>query len=276
MTLEPKLRDVKQQLKECMDVLKKILGADLLGVYLYGSYVVGGLQKYSDVDLLVVINRTTTAGEKIELIKHLLLISGIYMKGAKPPLELTLVEKLAINPWHYPPLFDFQYGEWLRESFETGNFESQASREMPDLAVIVTQVLLKSDTVFGPKPEELLSPIPYCDFIEAMLQDLDRLSAELKDDTRNVLLTYARIWSTLETNEIRSKPDAADWAIQRLPRIYQPVLNRAKAICIGLEDENWDDIKALLQPCADFILSKINDLRLSINLKDRSKSIKLA
>ncbi|HAU3865619.1 TPA: adenylyltransferase, partial [Legionella pneumophila] len=31
--------DVKQQLKECLEVLTKILGADLLGVYLYGSYL---------------------------------------------------------------------------------------------------------------------------------------------------------------------------------------------------------------------------------------------
>ncbi|HGU7198136.1 TPA: nucleotidyltransferase domain-containing protein, partial [Legionella pneumophila] len=70
--------DVKQQLKECLEVLTKILGADLLGVYLYGSYLVGGLQKYSDIDLFVVTNRTTTSKEKMELTNHLLQISGIY------------------------------------------------------------------------------------------------------------------------------------------------------------------------------------------------------
>lgn len=36
---------------------------------------------------------------------------------------MTLVEKTAINPWHYPPHFDFQYGEWLRESFKKGIIE---------------------------------------------------------------------------------------------------------------------------------------------------------
>ncbi|MHA3177485.1 nucleotidyltransferase domain-containing protein (plasmid) [Legionella pneumophila] len=97
--------DVKQQLKECLEVLTKILGADLLGVYLYGSYLVGGLQKYSDIDLFVVTNRTTTSKEKMELTNHLLQISGIYMKSTKPPIEMTLVEREAINPWHYPPLF---------------------------------------------------------------------------------------------------------------------------------------------------------------------------
>ncbi len=276
MLMMEKNRDVKQQLNECLEVLTQILGADLLGVYLYGSYLVGGLQKYSDIDLFVVTNRTTTSKEKMELTNHLLQISGIYMKSTKPPIEMTLVERVAINPWHYPPLFDFQYGEWLRSLFEVGNFEPWSDREMPDLALIITQVLLKSHTLMGESPEQLLDPVPYSDFITAMLHDLDRLSAELEQDTRNVLLTYARIWSTLQTNEIRSKPIAADWVIDRLPKMYQPVMNRAKHICIGLEDEYWDDINVLVKPCADFILRRIIDQKLSINLNDPCTLIKLA
>lgn len=65
--------------------------------------------------------------------------------------------------------------------------------EMPDLALIITQVLLKSQTLFGEQPEKILAPVLHSDFIKAMLQDLDRLAADIKDDTRNVLLTLARI-----------------------------------------------------------------------------------
>ena len=39
----------------------------------------------------------------------------------------------------------------------------------------------------------------------------------LVDDTRNSVLTLARIWLTVETGEIGPK-DAADWALERLPR----------------------------------------------------------
>ncbi len=253
-----------QQISECLDLVTKILSDNLLGVYLYGSALVGGLQKYSDIDLFVVTNHATTLSEKNELTKHLLHISGLYMKSAKRPIEMTVVEKGAVNPWHYPPRFDFQYGEWLRASFEIGDIESQ-DHEMPDLALIITQVLLKSQTLFGEPPQKVLAPVPYSDFIKAMLQDVDRLIADIKDDTRNVLLTLARIWSTLDTNTIRSKPDAADWAIERLPEIHQVVMKRAKSICIGDENEYWEDIKASLEPCADWILQKINTIKLFIN-----------
>lgn len=250
--------EMQQQLKGGLELLKMILGPDLLGVYLFGSSMVGGLQRYSDIDLFVVTSRPTTPEEKTRLVAQLLQVSGIYMKGSKLPIEMTLVEKTAINPWQNPPRFDFQYGEWLRESFQKGIIEPWQTYEMPDLALIITQVLLKSQTLWGLEPEKLLSHVPYNDFIKAMLHDLDRLATELEHDTRNVLLTYARIWSTLETEAIRSKPAAADWVISRLSKEHQHVMNRAKSICVGLENEHWDDIKEITKSCADFIVNKIN------------------
>jgi streptomycin 3"-adenylyltransferase len=268
--------EVQQQLKDSLELLKTILEPDLLGVYLYGSSLVGGLQKYSDIDLLIVINRATTSEEKTRLVAKLLQISGIYMKSSKLPIEITLVERGAINPWQYPAHFDFQYGEWLRESFEKGIIEPWTTYEMPDLALIVTQILLKSQTLFGLDPKQLLARVPYRDFMKAMHQDLNRLATDLEHDTRNVLLTYARIWSTLETNAIRSKPAAADWVMKHLPEIYQPVIKRAKSICIGVENEHWDDIKVLIKPCADFMVNKINAQISLINFDDSDKLIKLA
>ena len=267
--------EMRQQLKDCFELLKTILGPDLLGVYLYGSSLVGGLQKYSDIDLLVITNRATTSEEKTRLVANLLQISGLYMKSSKRPIELTLVEKAMINPWQYPPRFDFQYGEWLRESFEKGIIEPWLTFEMPDLALIVTQVLLKSQTIWGLEPEQLLAHVPYRDFMKAMLHDLNRLAADLKQDTRNVLLTYARIWSTLATSAIRSKPAAADWATSRLPKKYQPVMKRAQSICIGIENEHWDGIEMLVKPCADFMVDQINAQSSLINFDDPNKRIKL-
>ncbi|MBM3886797.1 adenylyltransferase, partial [Candidatus Dependentiae bacterium] len=147
---------MQQQLNESLELLQMIFGRDLLGVYLYGSALVGGLQKYSDIDLLVITNRATTTKEKNTLATKLLEISGLYMQGGpKRPLEITIVEKIAINPWRYPTHFDFQYGEWLRSSFEKGDIEPWSTYEMPDLALIITQVLLKSQTLWGPEPEQL-------------------------------------------------------------------------------------------------------------------------
>ena len=268
-------QEIQQQLSDCLKLLKTILGPDLLGVYLFGSSLVGGLQPYSDLDLLVVTNRVSTSEEKTRLVENLLQISGIYMKSSKLPIEMTLVKKGMVNPWNYPPHFDFQYGEWLRETFEKGIIEPWENYEMPDLAVIVTQVLLKSKTLWGLNPGQLLVEVPYRDFMKTMLHDVNRLAADLEHDTRNVLLTFARIWSTLETDTIKSKPAAADWVIDRLPEKHQAVMKRAKSICMGLENEHWDDIEVFIKPCADFMVDKINRQIPLVNFDDPKKRIKL-
>lgn len=269
--------EAKEQINQCLNLLQDMFGQDLLGVYLYGSSIVGGLQKYSDIDLFVVSDRSTTLEEKAELSANLLKISGVYMMESKLPIEITIVTKSEINPWRYPPRFDYQYGDWLRKEYEDGIIEPWSTKEMPDLALLITQVLLASKALLGPNPDQLLCRIPYKDIIAATAHSLKSLMLDLNSDTRNVLLTYARIWSTLKTDAIRSKLAAADWAINCLPEQYQPVMLRARAIYIGEKNEYWDDIKPLVMPCADFMENQINNQISVVMLSDNTnKSIKLA
>ncbi len=267
--------NVKKQIHKCINLAKEVFGQDLLGIYLYGSSILGGLQKYSDIDLFVVSNRASTRKEKAKLAAALLKISGIYMRSKKLPIEMTIVVKSEINPWHYPPRFDFQYGEWLRKQFKHGNIEPWPTKEMADLALLITQILLISNTLMGVDPDQLLSKVPYKDFKIALIATLPNLMSELDSDVRNVLLTLARIWTTAATDAICSKPAAADWVIQHLPEKYRPVMERAKAICQGEEKEAWDDIEELIKPCADFMLSAAkNKINESLLLDDPNRSIK--
>lgn len=268
---------IAEQLNQCVDLLKNVFGNHLLSVYLYGSSVMGGLQKYSDIDLFVILERTTTDKEKQILVNGFLQISGIYMKGEKFPIELTIVVKSEINPWRYPLHFDFQYGEWLRNEFESGNIQPWLTKEMPDLALLITQVLLASKTLVGASPDQLLCNVPYKDFIAAMTDSLPHLMADINSDTRNVLLTFARVWSTVTTDSIRSKPSAADWAVEHLPEQYRPIMKRAKAISKGEERESWDDMGEFIKSCADFMVGQINNKVVEINLSDTTnKVIKIA
>lgn len=260
----------EKQINQCVNLLTDILEKDLLGMYLYGSAVIGGLQKYSDLDLFVVSNRSMTSAEKTKLATNLLAISGIYMQSTKRPIEMTIVVKSAVNPWRYPPQFDFQYGDWLRDEFTKGNIEPWKTNEMPDLALLITQVLLAHKTLWGKNPEQLLSKVPYKDVVLATIATLDELMANLNSDTRNVLLTLARIWCRLTTDQIRTKPQAVAWAISRLPQEYQSVMQRAKAICLGEENERWNDIKKLIQPCAQFIMIEINKRISLLDLSDNN------
>ncbi|MCH9610356.1 MAG: Streptomycin 3''-adenylyltransferase [Chlamydiales bacterium] len=243
-------------MQECIEQLSKILGSALLAVYQYGSSIFGGMQLHSDLDLFVVIKSALSNEQQEQLAKALLLLST-----PKRPLDVTFVQQSQINAWRYPPQCSFQYGEWLREDFEKGVIKSNF--KMPDLAVIVTQLLLKSRTLFGREPDELLAPVPSSDFRKAMVDHIDDLISNLEVDTRNVLLTLARIWSSLETDEIRSKGDAASWAEKRLPEELRCVIERAAAIYLGKAEEQWGDLQVI--PCANYMVEQIDKCSNSSN-----------
>ena len=83
------------------------------------------------------------------------------------------------------------------------------------------------------------------------------LLAELETDTRNVILTLAGIWTTLETGAIRSKDAAADWALERLPAAPRPVLARARATYLGDVEESFSGLEDRIRPHADHVVAQI-------------------
>ena len=241
--------------------MRDVLGRDAVGAYLFGSAVLGGLQQESDLDVLVVSTRQTTRAEKQRLVDRLLAISGrTTPHGRWRRVELTIVVEPELKPWRYPPSFDFQYGDWLRAEFESGDVEPWPTTTNPDLASLITMVLLADRSVLGPRPAEILDPVPHDDLISAIVGDIEVLLGDLDEDTRNVILTLARIWSTVATGVIRSKDAAADWALVRLPEEHRAVLARARASYLGDEAERWDDLRPHVRPHADHVVAEIRRL----------------
>ncbi len=250
----------QQQVDRALTLVRDVLGEEALAVYLFGSAVRGGLRPESDIDLLVVSKRRTTHTQKRRLIRSLLAVSGrTAPHGMWRRIELTIVVERDIKPWRYPPSLDFQYGDWLRTEFESGNVEPWSTPN-PDLAVLLSMVVLAGMPLFGPPPSQLFDPIPNNDLIGAMLHDIDRLKGAIASDTRNVILTFARMWSTVATGIVRSKDAAAGWALERLPEAQQPVLARARAIYLGDQPDQWDDLSHQIGPHADWVIAEIRRL----------------
>lgn len=89
---------------------------------------------------------------------------------------------------------------------------------------------------------------------------MPELLAELASDTRNVVLTLARIWMTLETGALTSKDAAADWALAQLPAAHRPVLAHARSVYVAGEAERWADLWPLVGPYAAYVAGAIEDL----------------
>jgi predicted nucleotidyltransferase len=246
------------QTERVLRLLREILGHDVLGAYEHGSAVLGGMQPTSDIDILVITGRLATLGEKRRLVKGLMAISAPFpTAGPERCVEVTVVAQAQVRPWRYPPSFDLQYGEWLRKRFEGEDSLLMRASVNVDLTTLLTIVLLGNRPLFGPPPGELLDPVLMEDCIRAMVSDIDLFMDEFEDDTRNLLLRLARIWQTIVTGIIDRKDRAAEWARERLPSDYQPLMERARAMYLGRQSDDWSDLESAARASADYMISQI-------------------
>ncbi|MDN3265636.1 aminoglycoside adenylyltransferase family protein [Streptomyces sp. CSDS2] len=248
------------QVREIVGLVDGVLGQDVIGTYLHGSSVLGGLRPASDVDVLVVSRRRMDERDRRTLLGGLLRISG--SRNRARPVELTVVVQSEVRPWRYPPTGDFLYGEWLRAEYEAG--EVPQPGPMPDLALLITMALAGDSPLTGPRPAQILDPVPRADLIRASVAGIPGLLDDLDSDTRNVLLTFARIWTTLATGEIKSKDAAADWALAHLPPEHRAALAHARQLYLTCpySEESWSDaLRARVCPHVDHVLAEIDRLR---------------
>jgi streptomycin 3"-adenylyltransferase len=238
----------------------------VLGLYLFGSFAVGGLRPSSDVDVLVIARRSLSAQDREEVTALLLQRSGRRATVAPGrPVELTVLALGDLVPWRYPPVCDYLYGEWLRDEFARGRLP--ARHVNPDVAVLVTTALQHSVRLHGPPLGDLLAPVPQADLHRSIVDGLDPLLDDLVGDERNVLLTLARMVVTMETNRIVPKDAAAHLVLPSLEEPGRSVLALAARAYVGAAEDDWDGLRQEAHHAAEHLADRVRsageDQRLS-------------
>ncbi len=229
---------VQPVIERLADQVDRLDPGGVRGLYVFGSSVQGGLRPDSDIDLLLVTERSLDVDERRALLRFLLGYSG-RRASVTPgrPLELTSVVRGDVAPWRYPPRCDFLYGEWLRTDFVGGALPEP--HENVDLAVLLTTVREHARVLRGPDPAEVLRPVPAHDLRRAVRDSLEPLLEDLVGDERNVLLTLARMLVTLETGGILPKDAAARRILPTLDEPDRSVLALAAAGYLAEREDDW-------------------------------------
>jgi len=235
-----------------IDTLKNSLEA----IYLYGSYVMGGLKPKSDLDLFVIVNQALSPAIKRILIEQLLVLSGeIDNNQGKRYLEVTIINQSALSKLVFPLHREFQYGEWLREEYSNGYIPENVKDE--DLTILLRKVRLNSIALYGKEAIEVLPIISDTVFKKAILASLPNVIKEIEDDEINVILTLCRMYYSVQTGEVISKDKAVDYILPITPDQFRPLLVQAKAVYLGVNKSPLNTDVSLLHQFVDFILARI-------------------
>ena len=249
---------VPQQATQVTNILDSLLYTQVIGVYLYGSATLGGFHPDSDIDILVILKDRMSDSARKSLTGELLQLSGKVGCAAKRPLEVTVLNQKDVLTNQFPPKCEYLYGEWLRAKMEAGEFPQACYR--PDILILLWQACKSSIAIKGEAVEKLIPPVSFAKIRRAIALSLPDLMQDLKGDERNVLLTLARMWFTLETEEVTAKDAAADWALPKVPEQLAPVLKMAKEAYLGYAQDTWQTIGDQVTLLADYLQQRIGAL----------------
>jgi streptomycin 3"-adenylyltransferase len=252
---------IPPEAREVADRVADLLGDGLLGLYLHGSAMDGGLRPQSDIDLLAIVTRPLREAERARLAATLLRLSGRHpaRPGGPRCIEMLVVLRSDLAGPGAPTRAEFLYGEWLRDIVEAGRLP-QPGRD-PEITLVLAQARERARPLVGPAATELISAISPPQIRQAMRDGLPRLIDSLSGDERNVLLTLARMWRTATMGDFLGKDVAAAWAVTaaqpRLPAAVADTLTYARAAYRGDLHDDWTDRQVEALHAADCLHQRV-------------------
>ncbi|HET9014738.1 MAG TPA: aminoglycoside adenylyltransferase domain-containing protein [Thermomicrobiaceae bacterium] len=222
--------DVNALLAVLLERVRAVLGADLVGMYLFGSLSLGDFDPASsDVDVVVATARRLPE-EKVAALGRVhgeIAASGLPWSGRLEGRYLPpdVLRRHQPGPARYPTIgIDWGFG---------------LGRVGPDWIVERHIVRERGVVVWGQDPKFLIDPVSPDDLRRAVIEAaLDFWGEQLAGPEPEWLrtreyqafarLTMCRIHYTLERGAAASKPVAAAWAMAALPE-WAPLIERALA-----------------------------------------------
>ena len=228
--------------------MRRVLGSDLVAIYLGGSYATGDfVPGASDYDLLVVTAREPTAEQVAQLRAYHAKLArrdpeSLLLEGDYDPIDALVPEGTTRPVW------------WFREGTLRG----------PEFMLSADNIMNMRDvgvTVLGPTACELLPPVTH-DQVRAAVREMlaeepDRSSERA---AAREVLGIARSLAALESGAPTSNAAGLRWAVEHLDPKWHDLLRHAMAVRSGKVNANGDRVRRGL-----------DELRASLGLNEASR-----
>ena len=223
--------------------MQSILGDDLVGLYLQGSFALGDADEHSDVDWIAVVEAELSDEQVAELQSMHQRLYGLdttwaqHLEGSYfPKGRIRRVEPSPAELWF----------------LDNGSSELELDTHC-NTAVVRWTVRERGVTLAGPDPRELIDPVSEDDLrayaawaLEEWVDWANSLPSMSRRAQNLLVVSFCRILQTLETGQLTSKREAGEWALKALPAEWSSLITDA------LEDrpDPWAKVRQPATPDA--------------------------
>lgn len=206
---------------------KNILGDALTGIYLHGSLAMGCFNpEKSDIDLILVINREMTDGQKKQFMK---MVAELNAKAPRKGLELSVVKEEVCRHFVYPTPFELHFSpthlKWWQDDPE--GYIRRMKGTDPDLAAHFMIIRQYGIVLVGAAVEEVFGEVPREAYLDSIRQDAENAVEDVLDNPVYVILNLCRVAAYVEENLVLSKQQGGEWGLTHLPGRYHFLLRCA-------------------------------------------------
>ena len=252
--------EISNQIDKVVNIWKKHLKDELVGVYLHGSIALNAFNpKSGDIDILVVVNKSLDIPTKLSIAKTIIEIDK------KPcPLEMSAILLSDAKEWKTPGNCVFHYSDFWTEKYQEKLTNPKAEcyvvdHEFPDADVTSYIKLINQSGIvlYGKEISNVFGNISDDDFWAAISADIDDYDFHAYNPryfASNVLI-LGRILSFKKEKKILSKYEGGLWMIENVPKelSYLPKL----AMKIWYEDEQYELPESDLNKLSTYLIQEI-------------------
>lgn len=224
----------------------KLLGKNLVGIYVHGSYAFGCFNdKQSDIDLIVVVDEPLDDQTKEKLLNATKNLSKCTNHEG---IELSVVLKKYCQYFQYPTPYE--------QHISKTNHKITAGLDF-DLATHFMIINKVGIVLYGQPIIEVFSKVPPKYFYDSLLRDVGNAKKLMADDPIYFILNLCRTLAYKKDDLILSKHQGGIWAQKNLPEKYHDLIKQA--IDAYASDVTTFDVDHILaSDFANYVLAKLN------------------
>lgn len=236
---------------------KTIIGSNLVGIYLHGSAVMGCFNPAkSDVDLIVVVKESLPAQVKRS---YMDMVVEANTSAPAKGIEMSIVKAANCNPFVYPTPFDLHFSiahlNWYKENPD--DYIMKMNGTDKDLAAHFTIIRARGKCLDGEPIEKVFGQVPKQDYMDSILNDIQDAKKDIAKDTMYLTLNLARVLAYKNSNQILSKKESGEWALENIPEEYATLIQQALQEYNDGVDVVYDT--ELAQRYAEYMLEQISN-----------------
>ena len=204
---------------------KAIIKAELTGIYMHGSAAMGCFTQYSDIDLLVVINKPLDTSIYRQLIDVILKLDNLPAKG----VEMSVVLKKHCFNFVYPTPFELHYSNSYYEKYNADSSFICGNDTDKDLACHFMVTRHRGICLTGEPINQVFANVSRQAFLDSIFYDIADAEKGIAEDPVYHILNLCRTLAYIREEKILSKAEGGLWAICHTDAKFHSIIKNASA-----------------------------------------------